>query len=161
MINPNIPRWILTSASKYLKQICTEANLPVMVIGVDDPKPSFMDATDRGEIRITGPFIKKFGSTQHQYMVPINILITSRYDHNKNAYTVEPAIGAIVSAMDDGFGAFKLGNGDDDDESTQLGCFRVDDGSEVKVLRFGPVAKTEKVKEIIIDARFVAELNDE
>lgn len=160
LINHNLVRWIHASVATYLKAACVADNcqLPVIIEGLDDRDDEYMKQSDRGEIRISGPFTKPFGSTQLQALVPANILITSRYDKNKNAYIALDKLGVLLQAMSGPIPVFKYGNGVDDDADEQIGCLILDK-SGVSIFQVGQLNTTDKVKQSLIDAKYTGEFD--
>jgi len=71
--NPNWARWVFASVATYLKQVAAESHLPALVEGLDDRTTEFMEATDRCEIRITGPFTKELSHNYFQVEVLVNV----------------------------------------------------------------------------------------
>lgn len=83
----NWPRWIFASVADALKQIATENDIPVLVEHLDERTETFERATDKAEIRVTGPWIQEISKGYHRVWVDVNVLL--RYGNaNKNAYTI-------------------------------------------------------------------------
>ena len=78
--NPNWARWIFHSVADYLKEVATDADLPVLIEHFDERTAAFERATDKAEIRITGPFDQELSKGYHRIYVDVNVLLTSRYD---------------------------------------------------------------------------------
>ena len=78
-VNPNWTRWIFASVADYLTTLAEDNGLPVMVEGMEDATDTFTEATDRVEIRISGPFTKQQHGEYLIYM-DVNVILTSRYD---------------------------------------------------------------------------------
>jgi hypothetical protein len=60
--NANWARWIFASVADHLKYVATATDLPVLVEHLDERTPQFSKATDRAEIRITGPFSQEISA---------------------------------------------------------------------------------------------------
>ncbi len=160
-------RWIFASVADYLKQVAVEQNLPVLVEHLDERTEAFMRATDRAEIRITGPFTQELSKNYFRVYVDVNVLLTSRYDGDlKNSYGILKHAGAFHEAMDKPIGIWNYGNepGDyvEDQPETHkfLGCLKPRPGRDVRVLNFGQIDPVEKIKQTEIDARYVMELSE-
>ena len=169
--NPNWARWIHASIGYALTNVAKGMSppLPVMVEGVDERSSAFMQASDRAEIRITGPFSQKLGPDDYLIYVDANVLITSRYDgYQKNALQHLLLGGIFQEAMDTPIVLWNYGNQAGDyvdgspDTQVDLGCLttRVDGNSSVKLFNFGQIDKTDKIKQVAVDARYFIYLPD-
>jgi len=161
--NPNWARWIFASLAHHLKEVATDANLPVIVEGLDDRADAFMQATDRLEIRINGPYTNELSKGYHRVLVDANVLLSSRYDGaQKNGYSHLKFIGLFNEAMDMVIPVFKFGLEPGDDENSQIGCLSPRPGKNeaIRVLHFGQIEKTDHVKQSAVDARFIMYLNE-
>ena len=65
--------------------------------GLDERTTAFMEATDRVEIRITGPFTRDLSNDYYELAVDANALFVSRYEDGKNKYAILNAIGNFPS----------------------------------------------------------------
>lgn len=168
--NPNWARWIHASVAYALKAVATEHNLAVLVEGIDERSEAFMQATDKVEIRITGPFTKETSKGCFRIWVDINVLIQSRYDgQGKNAYDALTIAGIFHEAMTTPFAIWNYGNklGDfvDADPSTHvfLDCLvpRNDSKQEaVRVINLGQISPTDKMKQAMVDGRYEMYINE-
>jgi len=163
-------RWIFASVADYLKEVAVEQNLAVLVEHLDERTEAFMQATDRAEIRITGPFTREKSRGCWEVFVDANVLLTSRYDsEGKDAYSILKNAGAFHEAMDGPIGVWNFGSEPGDyvegDPSTQrfLGCLlpRPGRNSSVRVLNFGQIDPVDKIKQSEVDARYVMELTED
>ncbi len=153
--NPNWTRWIFASVASYLKVLATANNIPVLVEGMDDETDEFTEATDRIEIRISGPYTKKLHG-EYRLHVDVNVLLTSRFDGpSKNRYTILINAGLFHTAMDQAIKVYKYGNEVGDDDSL-LGCLipRSGKNDTIRVIHFGKVDPTDKLKQSAVDARY-------
>lgn len=154
-VNPNWTRWIFASIADYLKALATDNSIPVMVEGMDDATDTFSEATDRVEIRISGPFTKQLHGEYLIYM-DVNVILTSRYDGTqKNRYAILKNAGLFHGAMAQHIRTYKYGNEVGDDDSF-LGCLVPRSGKNdiIRVLHFGQVDPTDKLKQTVVDARY-------
>lgn len=163
--NPNWARWIFASVAYHLKQVAQAHAVSVLVEHLDERTPTFMQASDRAEIRITGPFSQKLSEGYYRIWLDANVLLTSRYDGEvKNAYTVLKNAGYFHEAMDQPIAVWNYGNeaGDYPDSQVFLGCLMPRPGrnESVRVLNFGQLDKTDKVKQTAVDARYVMYLSE-
>lgn len=168
MINENWTRWIFASVAKALKETATDNGIPVLVEHFDERSSAFMEATDRAEIRITGPFIQELSQGYYRILVDVNVLLTSRYDGTaKNAYTIHQYAGIFQAAMGNEIGVWNYGGEEGDydpnDSNTQLflGCLkpRAGNNDSIRVFHFGQTDKTDKLKQSAVDARYVMYLS--
>lgn len=167
--NPNWARWIFASVADSLKAVATTVSLPVLVEHFDERTAAFERASDKAEIRITGPFTQELSHGYHRIWVDANVLLTGRYDGaKKNAATILKIAGLFHEAMGSPIPVWNFGNepGDyvADDPSTQvyLGCLvpRPGKNDSIRVLHFGQMDKTDKIKQTEVDARYVLYLNE-
>lgn len=162
--NKDWARWIFASVATYLKGVADSQSLPVLVEGLHERTTAFTHATDRCEVRITGPFTKELSHNYFQVEVVVNVLFQSRYDEDKNQYTIIKKIGVFHEAMDGSIAVFKYGNEPGDDEHELVGCLSPAHGrnDSIRVLHFGQVDPTNKLKQSMVDVRYIMELsNDE
>jgi hypothetical protein len=165
--NKNWARWIFHSVASQLKEVATDANLPVLIEHFDERTASFERATDKAEIRITGPFDQELSKGYHRIYVDVNVLLTSRYDGaSKNAATILKNAGLFHEAMSEPIPVYNFGGEPGDyveaDSSSQvfLGCLTPRPGrnDSVRVMNFGQLDNVDKIKQTEVDARFVMEL---
>lgn len=158
----NWPRWVFASLATYLKQVAQDSNTPAMVEGLDERSSEFMGATDRVEIRITGPDIRELSHNYWQLKVEANVLISSRFDGlgAKNRYSFTQIAGVFQMAMDAAIAVYRYGNRAGDDE-TLVGCLSPLSGRRdaVRVFHFGQINTTDGLRQSMIDAKYVMELS--
>lgn len=154
--NANWARWIFASVAHYLKTVAVTSSLSVMVEGLDDRDKAFMQASDRVEIRINGPFIRELSDEYYEVQVVANVLLTSRYDGHKNGYIFLDYLGLYLSAMDKAIPVYTFGSQSDD----LIGCLRPRSGrnNPIRVLHFGQIEKTDHVKQAMVDASYIMHL---
>jgi hypothetical protein len=162
-------RWILASLATYLKSVAGGCTLPVLVEGLDERTPAFMQATDRAEIKITGPSSQQPSNDYFRLFVEVSVLLTSRYDGpTKNAYSIAEYAGAFHEAMNVPIGVWNFGGQPGDyvagqpETLTFLGCLtqRPGRGDNVRVEHYGQIDKTSKIKQTLVEARYMIELED-
>ncbi len=155
-VDPNLVRWIFASVSFTLKAVAIGNNIPVIVEGVDDETDTFTDATDTVEIRISGPYTKELSGEYHIW-VDINILLKSRFDGaTKNRHTILTNAGLFHEAMDQPLMVYKYGSEEGVDDNSYVGCLTPRSGKNdtIRVIHFGKVDPTDKVKQSAVDARY-------
>jgi hypothetical protein len=161
--NPHWARWIFASVATYLKQVAEEQQVPALVEGLDTRTNEFMEATDRVEIRITGPFTRELSRGYFDVRLEVNVMISSRFDGpEKNRYTFTDIAGAFHQAMDGAIAVYKFGNQPGDDEHALVGCLSPMSGRNdaVRVLHFGQVNTTDGLRQSMVDARYAMEIYD-
>jgi len=158
--NPNWARWVFASVATFLKQVAQSQQLPVLVEGLDDRITEFMEATDRCEIRITGPFTKELSHNYFQIEVVVNVLFLSRYQEQKNQYAIIQKMGAFHEAMDGAIAVYRYGNQLGDDDKALVGCLSPVQGRNdaIRVMHFGQITPTDRIKQSMVDARYRMEL---
>ena len=114
-------------------------------------------------IRVNGPFSQELSLNYFRLWVDVNVILTSRMDADKNGYTIQRLAGIFQSAMDQPIPVWNYGDQIGDfvsgspDTQIHLGCLspRPQTGESIKVFNFGQVEKTDRVKQSIVDARYV------
>ena len=159
--NPNWARWVFASVATYLKEVAADVEIPVLIEGLDERTTELMSATDRCEVRITGPFTKEVSHDWFQIEVVVNVLFVSRYEEQKNQYAIIQKTGVFQEAMDGPIAVYKYGNGPDDDEHALVGCLTPVQGRNdaIRVMHFGQVTPTDRLKQSMVDARYRMELS--
>ena len=158
--NPNWARWVFASVATFLKQVAQSQQLAVLVEGLDDRTTEVMEATDRCEIRITGPFTKELSHNYFQVEVIVNVLFLSRYEESKNQYAIIQKMGVFHEAMDGAIAVYKYGKEPGDDEHALVGCLSPIQGRSdaIRIMHFGQVNPTDRLKQSMVDARYRMEL---
>ncbi len=154
-VNPHWVRWIFASISSHLKTVATNNNIPVIVEGVDDATDAFTQSTDHAEIRISGPDTQQL-SGEYRLFVSVNVLLSSRFGgKQKNRHAILTNAGLFHAAMSGAILVYKYGNTLADDDS-YLGCLTLRSGKNdsVRVVHFGQIDPTDKIKQSVIDARY-------
>lgn len=167
--DPNWARWIFASVADYLKEVADAHQIPTLVEGLDDRTDAYMQSTNRAEVRVNGPYTQEVSQGYFRVWVDVNVLLTSRMDGNKNGYDIQRLAGIFQSAMHDQIPVFNYGNQPGDfvedlpDSLRHLGCLspRAGPNDSVKVLHFGQIEKTDRIKQSAVDARYVMYLNSE
>lgn len=154
--NPNWARWVFASVASYLKEVAADAEIPVLVEGLDERTTEFMTATDRCEIRITGPFTKELSHDYFRVEVIVNVLFVSRYEEQKNQYAIMQKIGVFHEAMDGSIAVYKYGSLPGDDQHALVGCLSPIQGrhNAIRVLHFGQITPTDRLKQSMVDASY-------
>jgi hypothetical protein len=122
-----------------------------------------MDATDRVEIRISGPFTRDLSNDYYELAVDANALFVSRYEDGKNKYDILNVIGIFQAAMDAPIPIFKFGNQPGDDGTACIGVMepRKNRGEAVRVMHFGQADLTNRIKQSLVDARYLLYLSND
>jgi hypothetical protein len=148
----------------YLKEIAIDESLPVLVEGLEERTKTFMDATDRVEVRITGPFMEELSKGFWRLYVDVSVLILSRYDGGlKNAYDLYRFAGVLADAMETDVEVWNFGSEAGDYTSTpstqvKLGCLKLLKG--VTITHFGQTDTSAKVKQCEVACRYVMEVTE-
>lgn len=162
MANANWARWFHASVAKYLKEVAQDVNLPVLIEGLDDRSDAFMEATDRVEVRVNGPYSQKLSKGYYRIYIDVNCLFTSRMDGAvKNTWEIDRFMGVFHDAMDGPIPIYRFGTGPEDD-SELLTCLKPRPGKNdaIRVIHFGQIHTTDRLREGMVDARYVTHLND-
>lgn len=160
--NPNWARWVFASVATYLKEVAEGAGIPVLVEGLDERTDVFMQATDRAEVRISGPFSREPSHNYFRLEVDVNVLFYTRLEESKNRYAILKIIGDFQEAMDSNIPVCKYGDEPGDDETERIGCLAPRNGrnDSIRVLHFGQIDPTDRLKQSMVDARYVMEIQD-
>jgi hypothetical protein len=158
-MNPNWTRWILASIAVYFKTALDTINLPLLCDGIDERELEKMHY-NHAELRVSGPFIKELSKDYWEIRVDINILLIyfMQSDEN-NIYDLQSWCGIIQSAMNGPINIYKYG-GEVGDGGTRIGCLRILQGRNEanRVMHFGQVSRVDRIRESMIDGRFIMEL---
>ena len=159
-VNPSWARWAFASVATFMKQLAVDANIPALVEGLDERTTEYMEAANRVEIRMSGPFTKELSKDYHELGVDINLLFTSRYEINGNQYDIIKTVGRFHEALDGPIPMKRLGNEPGDDRGL-VGCLlpRTGRNDAVRVFHFGQTDQTDRQKQVMIDARYVTYLD--
>lgn len=161
--NPNWARWLFASTADVLKTVATNNDLAVYIEHFDERTEEYMKASDRVEIRITGPFTQEISKGYHHVLMDMNVLLTSRYDGaEKNQYNILKNAGLFHGALSMPIPVWNYGPEEDDyqedvpESHLFIGCL-LPKGLKadlVKVFNFGMTNETDKLKQTVVDARY-------
>ncbi len=154
--NPNWARWMFSSIAFTLKTLATSNSIPAVVEGMDEETDEFTQATDRLEIRISGPYTRPLSGGEYHIFMDVNVLFTSRFDGaGKNRHTILKNVGLYQEAMDQVINVYRYGSEVGDDDSF-LGCLTSRRGKNdtVRVMHFGKIDPTDKIRQSMVDARY-------
>jgi hypothetical protein len=155
----NWPRWIRASINDYFAGIATTRELPFLVEGIDETESETIRATNHVELRVGGPSTISRSGDFH-LRVGINLLFTGIMGEQlENPYDIIEHVAAFQVAMHDPIPIYKYGEGPDDDGS-HLGCLALVSGRNelVESYDFGQVGKEERVRQLMLDARYYIDL---
>ena len=166
MANSNWTRWIFASLADYLTQVAAPMSLPILIETDGERTDAFMHTADHAEVRITGPFLRELSCNYFQAYVDVNILITSRFDGNGNAYDILKYAGAFASALDQPISVWNYGNepGDyvasDPTSRVSIGYLMPRFGQAERTLHFGQIDVVDQLRQTEVEARYLIELED-
>ena len=109
-LNPNWARWTFASVAKFLKELAQTADIPALMEGLDERTTAFMEAPQRVELRMSGPFTKELSIDYFELSVDLNALFTSRYEIDGNQYDINKIVGQFHAALSDAFPILRLGD---------------------------------------------------
>lgn len=160
MSNPHLVRWIHTSVGKYLKTIASNNSVASLIEGIDQRSKAFMQADDRVEIRVNGPFTTRQSPRQQKAIVFVNVLISSTMGGDKkDAYRLDELLGIFHNAMDGQIPIFKYGT-DPVGMEQQIGCLSIKDdkSGSIRVHIFGELAPDVEMRQGVVDAAYTLTL---
>jgi len=159
--NEHWPRWIQTSMGNHFKVVAENNSYPTIIEGIDERLTTFMEADNRVEIRITGPFAQELSKDYWYFSVMANILIHSHMGGSlPNAYLATEMAGKLAEAAADAIPVYKYGIGVDDDQSL-IGCLLPKHGKKggIKVFHFGEIDRENRLRQVFVDAEYKMELD--
>lgn len=155
--NPNWNRWILQSIIDHYKTNVVDPNsIPFLVDGVDIRDQTWMEQSDRVELRVNGPDTKELSARWWRIWITVNLYFTSMMgQESKNRYDLENTVGLFLEYTDTVIPVYRLGTGVDDDDSL-VGCLepRRELPNAVRSVHFGQINPDDMIKQSQIDARF-------
>lgn len=149
----NWPRWVQASVSDHFKTVAIAKGYPALIEGIDERTTAFIEAPDKLEIRINGPFIVEQSKGYYNFKVDANILILSHMGgQSPNAYFGTTMAGDMAQAASLPIPIHKYGTGAGDDQSL-IGCLTLRRGSEesIKVFHFGEINKEDRLRQFGVD----------
>jgi len=157
-MNESLVRWITASIAIYFKTVLDTINLPLLCDGLDEREHASIHH-NHAELRIGGPFLNELSRDYWQIKIDINVLLTCMMQANESVYDLQTWAGVIQEAMSQNINIYKYGGESGDDES-YIGCLRPRKGKNeaIRVLTFGQISKTDRVRQAMVDSRFVMEL---
>lgn len=156
--NPNWPKWIQASIAKHFKTVANSNGYVSLVEELEERTTTFMEADQRLEIRMNGPFVKNQSANYYLFEMDVNILIFSHMDQTAdNVYDGVDIAGVMAQAASVSIPIYRLGNTNDDD-GEQIGCAALSrDG--VKVFHFGEITRQDRLRQFSVDASLYLELS--
>jgi hypothetical protein len=143
-------RWMQASVCLYLESVAATHSIPALSEGLEERTAEYMQAGDRIEIRVNGPFTRKY-SGLYEARLYVNVLVTSRFGDNvKNVYSLADILGWVHDALDAGIPLLRTGSSDDD--QVQIGCLSVE--GEVKVFHFGQINADDLIRQGMVTAAY-------
>lgn len=159
-MNENWVRWLTASIAVYFKTVTDTLNLPLLCDGLDEREHANIHH-NHAELRIGGPFLNELSKNYWRVHVDINILLTYLMAANEDSvYDLQTWAGVIQEAFDGPINIYKYGSESGDDES-YVGCLRPRKGKneENRVLTFGQISKVDRLRQSMIDGRFIMEIS--
>lgn len=150
------PRWIFASACKYFKDAIS-GSLALIFEGQD----MRAQGKDYGEFRLDGPYLTELSKDYWRCYIEINILVHSTKD-STDWHRIQRSVGTVVAAFADNFQVFRLGSGDDDDDSL-LGCMKLisDEGLQgargkrrIQVSHFGQIKPSAPLLQASVEGHY-------
>jgi hypothetical protein len=164
MTNKDWPRWIFASLAAYFEQVAESQHLPVFVETRDICSKDFINAGDRVEVRITGPFVRELSKGFYQVFVDINVLLISRLDPRKNSYDLMKYAGVFQEAMGFPVRVFNYGREPGDyvegDPSTlfSIGCLEPRNGKMAGISHYGRLNEVDHIRQTECECKYEMEI---
>lgn len=158
-MNQNWARWIIASIAVYFKTVIDTLSIPLLCDGLDEREHANMHHS-HAELRISGPFVKELSKDYWRIHIDINILLTYLMKSTEdNVYDLQTWCGVIQESMDGPINIYKYG-GEAGDDASYIGCLRSRMGKfeANRVFHFGQISKVDRVRQSMIDGRYMMEL---
>lgn len=156
MLDPNLPRWLYASVSKFMKE--NTGNTITFFEGTDrddDPK-------DGVEFRMDGPRYSELSRGYWNVWIAVNFLVSHTLN-NREFHKIHTTAGVLTSALDNAIPVFKFGNGPNDNPLEKIGCLTVihDKFNRIQVNHLGQVEKDLRLQQATIEARYEMYLQED
>jgi len=155
-MNEHLARWTLASVAKYFYTVSSGLGLQYFVEGVDERNATDMEQ-EHAELRVNGPFVAEVSNNCYRVYIDINILLTDYMRmSSENAYQIDIWGGKFLSSMFSPIPIYKYGTGVDDDSTVLVGCLTQRRGlsEPIRLIRFGQVSRTDRIRQAAVDGRF-------
>jgi hypothetical protein len=151
-MDPNIPKWVVSSVAEFLKQEAAVVGLPFFAEGLDDPESPVYKA-DNLSFRIDGPSFRE-GSGTTIYRFELQALLTEVGLHNR--LKLHTNAGAVCEALNNPIPIYNYS----EDPPVFIGCFAPDPRSTepVRIVNLGVVSVSSKVRQIAVVGKYFLEL---
>lgn len=148
--NRALRKWIQASVAKYFKDVANAESpvIPCLIDGIETRSDAFMEAPNRVEVRVNGPYTKRFSGCE-MARVFINILVSSMMDGaEENVYKCDEILGVFHEAADADIPIFKYGSEVGDDESLYA-CLKLISGKNdyLRVVTFGQLQDNTRLRQ--------------
>lgn len=157
MMDPNLPRHLMSSLSELFSGTAGTLGINFFVEGIDEDERD--DFTRNGaSFRMNGPFIYE-GSGYSYAQIEIQILLTSLTKTTaQNPYSIYDWAGAFYAVMEGNLTIYDYGDGTDD--PIPLGCLIPEPGvkAPVRIVNYGQVDRTSRVCQMSVNGKFILEL---
>ena len=148
------PKWVVASVLKHFND--RRRHVPMFAEGQEqlDRLPEWF------EVRVDGPYIKKYTKPFYEIGVEVNVLISTAMN-NSNLYTHQNNVGTIVSAFDVSIPLLKLGLGIDD-TGEQWGCLTLSNAERdaLRVTNFGQITSHTPMLRSSVEGHYYAQVKN-
>jgi hypothetical protein len=152
MMQTDIPRWILASASTHFAALFAANNVPMMIEG---QKRDTRTHSIFGEFRMDGPDIKKgCGSTSYDFM--INIMVQSAMN-NSDLHRSMRLLGLISAGFWDLLPILTYG----ETVVKTIGCARLTDDNknrDIRIYQLGQIGPDTDIQRSAVAGRYILTL---
>lgn len=150
MADRALRKWVQASVAKYFKDIAAGETpaIPSLADGLETRSDAFMEQQHRAEIRVNGPYTKRFSGCG-MARVFINILVSSMMDGQEtNIYKLDELLGVFHEAADADIPIFRYGS-DAEDNGTLYGCLKLISGKNdyLRVVTFGQLQDNTRLRQ--------------
>ena len=149
LLDPDIERYVIASASRILEPVITALSFKYWVGSIDfDESENVIEPNC--VLRVVGPVFNPRGG-EDRYDFELYVLCTDLLDNKTNAYNLSKVTGTIASTLAAPLPINRWGDGD-----ALIGCLDVNpDAREfVRVVNYGIIEKDTRVKQAGVIARY-------
>ena len=147
-MNPKLPQWVQASLAIIMKAVAETLSVGFFVEGIDEETPAAFQSNSI-LLRVNGPSVIR--SQSDAYSIQVQVVLTDLVTPKKNSYEHFLRCGTVASTLE---GALPINRHGDGGEL--IGCLTPDRSSReiVKIIHFGQVDETVKVRQSAVIANF-------
>ena len=153
MIDPNLPRYLMSSLSVRFAAVATTLGINFYVEEVDEDERDD-HKQNKAEFRMNGPYTYE-GSGVTYHKIELQVLLTRfNRETGHNAYDIFDWAGAYQLSMSTAIPIYDYGDGIVD--PVLIGCLEVDSNvrEPIRIVNYGQVDRTTRVVQMSVNGKF-------